>query len=118
MPIELAEVAAGLPLAASFAMAGGFAAVREARRRTSLNEAIHELRRPLQVLALALPVDSHPTGAAESSLRLAAAAVERLEREVNGGVSPACSTQVDLRSLVDSAAARWRSRVKLAGRSL
>src|SRR3954447_25761137 len=55
MALELAEVAAGLPMAASFALAGGLTTLREGRRRSSLNAAMHELRRPLQVLTLALP---------------------------------------------------------------
>ena len=62
MTMELAEIAAGLPLAASFALAGGINTLREGRRRAALNEAMHELRRPLQALSLALLTD--PAGRA------------------------------------------------------
>jgi signal transduction histidine kinase len=118
MPVELAEIAAGLPFAASFAMATGITALREGRRRTSLNEALHELRRPLQVLALSLPADSGGGEAAGSALRMTTAAVERLDREINGEASPATSDRVPFRPLIEAAMARWRPRAAVAGRSL
>ena len=73
MAMELAELAAGLPVAASFAAARGISSFREGRRRTSLNEAMHELRRPLQILSLALPARAGEDAAVDSSLRLATA---------------------------------------------
>ena len=75
MAVELGEIAAGLPFAASIAMTTGIGALREGRRRTSLNEAIHELRRPLQALALALPDDSGAVPGSGSALRMAAGAL-------------------------------------------
>jgi signal transduction histidine kinase len=118
LALELAEIAAGLPLAASFAMAGGITALREGRRRSSLNEAMHELRRPLQGLALALPADRSTREAVESSLRMAAAALERLDREINGEAAATASTSVRLRPLVESAVGRWRGRAAREGGSL
>jgi signal transduction histidine kinase len=118
MPVELAEIAAGLPFAASIAMATGISALREGRRRTSLNEAMHELRRPLQALALSLPHDSRGGEAAGSALRMAVAAIERLEREVNGEASAAVAERVLIRPLVEAALVRWRPRAAVAGRSL
>lgn len=118
MAIELAEIAAGFPLAASFAIAGGITALREGRRRTSLNEAVHELRRPLQVLALSLPADSTAGGRADSSLRLVAAAVDRLEREINGGGTLDASAPVALKPVVEAAVERWQVRARRADRSL
>lgn len=118
MAIELAELAAGLPMAASFAMAGGIAALREGRRRSSLNEAMHELRRPLQGLALALPAGSSADEAAESSLRMAVAALERLDREINGERPLPEEKRVPLRPLVESAVERWRNQAKLNGVAL
>jgi signal transduction histidine kinase len=115
MAVELAEIAAGLPFAASLAMAGGISAFREGRRRTSLNEALHELRRPLQVLALSLPADSRAVG---SALQMAGAAVEQLEREVNGSTAAAPAEQVSIRPLLTSAVDRWRPRAAVEGRSL
>ncbi|HEX3041373.1 MAG TPA: HAMP domain-containing sensor histidine kinase [Solirubrobacterales bacterium] len=118
MAVELAEIAAGLPVAASFAMATGITAFREGRRRSSLNEAIHELRRPLQALALSLPGDSRRAEAIGSSLRMAAAAVDRLDREVNGGLAEAVPEPVALRPIVESAVGRWRLRAAAEGRPL
>lgn len=115
MGFEFAEIAGGLPLAASFAMATGITAVRQGRRRSALNEAMHELRRPLQTLALVLPADSP---AAESSLRMAAAAIDRLEREVNRKATSAPSAQVSLKPVVEVAVERWQRRAALSGRSL
>lgn len=114
----LAEVLAGFPLAASFAIAGGIGLVREGRRRSALNEAIHELRRPLQVLALSLPSDADASRALESSLHMATAAVDRLDREINGGGTPAASAPIALRSVVEEALERWRGRAAIAGRPL
>lgn len=116
--LALAEIAAGLPLAASFAMASGLSAWREARRRTALNEAIHELRRPLQVLALSVPADAPASGPAESSLQMAAAAIDRLEREINGRAVAGHSTRARLRPLVEQAVDRWRRRAELDGKSV
>ncbi|MGE5336086.1 MAG: sensor histidine kinase [Nitrososphaerota archaeon] len=109
MAVELAEVAAGLPMAASLALASGINTFRQGRRRTALNEAMHELRRPLQVLSLTLPDRLRGDAAVESSLRLAAAALERLDREVNGAPGPAGPAAADPRPLLEAAVERWRA---------
>lgn len=106
MPVEIAEIAAGLPVAVSFAMATGVSALRDGRRRASQNEALHELRRPLQILTLALPEDSSAGG----SLRMAAAAADRLDREINGGGEARLEARVRLRPIVEAAVERWRWR--------
>jgi signal transduction histidine kinase len=116
--LELAQVAAGFPLAASFAIAGGITALREGRRRSSLNEAMHELRRPLQVLALSLPADPAAAKALDSSLRMATAAIERLDREINGGRPSGEVVEVPLRALVEAAVERWRVRAAEENRPL
>ncbi|MGN6215568.1 MAG: sensor histidine kinase [Solirubrobacterales bacterium] len=118
MALELAEVAAGLPMAASLAVASGIATLREGRRRASLNEAMHELRRPLQVLSLALPAESGRGEAYESSLRIATAALERLEREINGRSERSCLRPLSVRPVVEVAARRWKAPAALRGRSL
>src|SRR5215469_1613922 len=118
MFLELAEVAAGLPMAASFAVAGGITTLREGRRRASLNEAMHELRRPLQVLALALPSDSRRGEVCESSLRIAAAALERLDREINGRPAAQPPEPVALKAVVEAVAGRWKLPALLRGRRL
>jgi signal transduction histidine kinase len=85
------------------------------RERIAINEALHELRRPLQ--ALALFGDSRDDVIA-SSTRLAAVALERLDREVNGGGVEPPREPVRCEVPLRSAAARWRARVALGGGSL
>ena len=116
MALELAEVLAGFPLAASFAIAGGINLLREGRRRSSLNEAMHELRRPLQALALSLPADTESARVLDSSLRLATAAVERLDREINGERVLGANAPIALRPVVEAAVERWQSHAALTGR--
>jgi len=113
--LELAEVAAGLPLAASFALAGGITTLREGRRRTALNEAMHELRRPLQALALVLPAESGEREAADSSLRLAMNALEHLDREINGDARGEELAPLPVRSLLEEAVQRWKAQATLVG---
>src|SRR3954470_5553849 len=96
MAVEFAEVAAGLPVAASLALAGGITNLREGRRRAALNEAVHELRRPLQVLSLALPADASAAAPVKSSLRLATVALDRLDQEINGGAPEEAVTEVSV----------------------
>jgi two-component system, OmpR family, sensor histidine kinase KdpD len=116
--LELAQVLSSFPMAASFAIAGGIAVLREGRRRASLNAAVHELRRPLQVLALSLPADSTAADDLDSSLRLAAAAVDRLEYEINGATPSGAAAPVSMKAVVETAVQRWRNRSRLEGRSL
>jgi len=118
MAIELSTVTAGLPMAASFAMAGGFVALREGRRRSALNAAMHELRRPLQALSLSLPPGAASSGPFESSLALAVAAIDRLDREVNGREVEAATERLSLGPLIEEAVERWQPIVRRAGRSL
>lgn len=116
--MALAEIAAGLPMAASFALVSGISSFREGRRRASLNEAMHELRRPLQVLALSLPDERGEGGACDSSLRMATAALERLDREINGGAVEGSEESVAIEPLLSGAASRWKRAVNLRGRTL
>lgn len=118
MSVELGQIAAGLPFAMSLAGAGGAGLIRQGRRRAVLNEALHELRRPLQALALALPPEAESNPAVASSLRLAAAALERLDGEINGGLAPPGRELVAARPLLDAAAERWRARARSAGGTL
>jgi signal transduction histidine kinase len=118
---ELAQVVAAWPFGASLATAIAVRGLREGRRRNALNEALHELRRPLQALALAVP-DSQPAApsAAQWSVQMAATALERLEREINGAPvsgGPA-RAPMQARPLLESAVGRWKARVALAGGSL
>jgi signal transduction histidine kinase len=87
--------------------------------RTALNEALHELRRPLQALALAGSVElAGEPRRIEYSVQLAASALERLDREINGGSAASVWTAVAARPLLEASLARWRSRAALAGATL
>jgi len=115
MDLSLGEVAAGWPLAASLAALVARGAQSE-RRRRALNECLHELRRPLQALALAAPRSGDPE-AVGSSLRLATQALERLDHEVNGRAAPTATAPVRVEPLLRSSLARWRARAELGGSS-
>jgi signal transduction histidine kinase len=118
MAVELAQVAAGLPVAASFALAGGITSLREGRRRAALNEAMHELRRPLQVLNLALPDSPRKPARVESSLELATVALERLDREINGSPLERVVAEVSVDELIEEAVRRWKRAATDSGASL
>jgi signal transduction histidine kinase len=117
--IELAQMFAGWPLAATMAAVAAAQGLRAGRRRSSLNEALHELRRPLQTIALAGVGEGSAPPLLESSVQLAAAALERLEREVNGGGGLQLPAEpIEVRPLLDAAVRRWRARASLGGSSL
>jgi signal transduction histidine kinase len=114
----LPETIAGWPLAASIAAAITARGWHAGRRRSALNEALHELRRPLQAIALACGERPTPR-VVEGSVQLAAVALERLDREINGGGGPQGSlATIPVRPLLESAVGRWRSRASLGGGSL
>jgi len=117
--IELAEIAVGWPLATTVGAVAAAQGLRNGRRRGALNEALHELRRPLQAIALAGVGPVGSSQAIESSVCLAAAALDRLDREVNGGGSlPRPAEAVEMRPLLEAAVRRWRARASLGGGSL
>ncbi len=111
------QVFAAWPLAASMAVLVAAQGVRAGRRRGALNEAQHQLRRPLQAIALAAGAEGSG-GGIEGSVELAAAALERLDREVNGGGPGEGRAMVPVRPLLEAAVARWRTGAGLAGGSL
>jgi signal transduction histidine kinase len=116
--IDAVQALAGWPLAASMAAAMTAQGLRAGRRRTALNEALHELRRPLQALALVTGSRIAAPVAASDSVQLAAVALERLEREINGGPSIETRGFVACRPLLRSAVGRWKARTALGGGSL
>jgi two-component system sensor histidine kinase TctE len=115
---ELAEIVAGWPLAATMAGVVAAQGLRAGRRRSALNEAMHELRRPLQAIALAGGGETGAPPVLESSMRLAAAALERLDCEVNGGALRRPPEAVEVRPLLEAAVRRWRARASLGGGNL
>jgi len=118
MTMELAEVVAAWPLGASLAAAVAARGLWAGRRRTALNEALHELRRPLQALALAGPGTPLEPSALQGSVQLAAVALERLEREINGGAVASRRVPLSARPLLVAAVGRWKARAALADASL
>jgi signal transduction histidine kinase len=118
MAPELAQIASGWPLAASMAAAVTARGLIAGRRRTALNEALHELRRPLQALVLATPATRAESPALAGSVRMATAALERLDREINGRSASAARAPFRVGAELDAAVERWRDRAALAGGSL
>jgi signal transduction histidine kinase len=114
---DLAQIVAGWPLAASMAAAVA-AQLRAGKRRSALNEALHELRRPLQAVALSAGATFAQPPRTEDPMALAAAALERLDREINGGPLTAVWGPVDCRTLVQAAVGRWKARATIAESSL
>jgi signal transduction histidine kinase len=106
----LAVARAGLPAAmlAGAVLVG--VRVREARRTEELNRGLHELRRPLQALALGAGAgrdDSAGDTAAPAPLDLAICALTDLDRAVNGGPRPSRRKLLRPRPVVEAAVERW-----------
>jgi signal transduction histidine kinase len=106
------------PLLVTMAVAGG-ARIKGSRQRRALNRALHELRRPLQALALAPGSSGHGShGTAPGALELALVALDDLDVAING-TRPALSRRpVAARPLVSGALDRWRGVAAMRERSL
>ena len=112
----LAEAAgATWPVALTMAVALVSDRMRASRRRRSLNERLHELRRPLQALVLSARPEQ---GTGPDPLELALAALRDLDREVNGEAPRLRRRPIEARMLAIAAAERWRVRVASAGRRI
>lgn len=117
--LELAQLVGGWSVALPLLAAVGARSLLAGRRRTALNEALHELRRPLQALALSSPdAAGGRAGGIESSLQMAAAALERLDREINGEAVTVARAPLAAGPLLEAAVARWQRRAALRGGSL
>lgn len=104
---------------------------RRVRTARSLNRALHELRRPLQALALGAPTGQaviDPVRAEPGFLRVvsgaslhdpvkqAMRALAELDRAINGGpASKARSELVAVKLMADACVRRWLPRARLAG---
>jgi signal transduction histidine kinase len=108
---------AGWSLAASMAVALAIVRLRALRRREAINEALHELRRPLQAIVLGSR-SAGETAGGSGETRLVATALERLETTVNGGGGVAPREAVRCETVLRAAVGRWRARVALGGGSL
>ena len=113
------SVAEALVLACPAALSCATVVVAErrvrARWRDALNRRLHELRRPLQVLALeAGRSDTKP----RDQLAQALAALQDVERELNGDAPRRRTAVVDARALAAETVGRWRGPAALEGRSI
>jgi signal transduction histidine kinase len=115
--IEMAQIVAAWPMVVSMAATVAAQGLWAGRRRSALNEALHELRRPLQAVALASGSPLAVPGG-DDPIELAATALERLDREINGGAPAAPWGQVDGHLLARAAVGRWQARARLADGSL
>jgi signal transduction histidine kinase len=91
------------------------AAVRDGRRRTVLNERLHEVRRPLQALALMAPAAGGGPGFGDGSLEMVAVALARLDREINGEAEAEVRAVIAVRPLLEAARRRWSAQAALCG---
>jgi signal transduction histidine kinase len=109
---SIADAAAfAWPLALALATVALTGRRRRMRRRTALNRAVHELRRPLQALALSVPPG------ARRQLDAAAAALADLDREINGG-RPPVRDSIEASALAADAVRRWRGPARELGRAV
>ncbi len=89
--------------------------------RRRLNRALHELRRPLQALALlddgaaVVPPASPPGAARRGLIELATCALTELDGAVNGEGAPPTRRLVSSREVVLAALERWRPATSEAG---
>ena len=82
--------------------------LRDARRARRMNRAMHELRRPLQAIALSLESASPDLGGAESCLEQARAALRELDAAVNGRSDPRPVRRTPIADVLDALDRRWR----------
>jgi len=94
---ELLSATVPMAMSAAAVVAGG--RMRDRRRRRALNRAIHELRRPLQVLVLA--------SAEPDAFEPVLGALADLDAEINGGPPRESLEPVELRHVAESVVARW-----------
>ena len=106
---------ASWPVCLTAGVAFAVGRVRDGRRRGALNRALHELRRPLQALALSSGSDQGPGAHA---LRVVVSALDDLDREINGSPRPVELRPVACRALVQPAVERWRGIAAASRRSL
>jgi len=111
-----AQAIAAWPVAASMAATVLAQGLRAGRRRSSANLALHELRRPLQLLALSGGPGTAAAG--EGPVELAAAALDRLDRAINGDPAAPVWGRLEARPLLVSAVGRWQARARVSECSL
>lgn len=89
---------------------------RGARRRSALNRALHEIRRPLQALALTAPRHAAAGGVQAEPVWQAITAVGQLDRELNGSEGDESRREpVAMRLMTEACVRRAESRAELSG---
>jgi signal transduction histidine kinase len=106
----------GWPVALSLAAVLVGARIGEARRTEALGRALHELRRPLQALALGGgPVAGGANGHGPPPIELAICALADLDRLVNGEPAVPCRRLLSLRPVIEGCTDRWAPVAELTG---
>lgn len=82
--------------------------LRDARRQRRLNGALHELRRPLQAIALAISGDQRTDPGAEACLVQARRAMEDLDAVINGRRPAMFVRRATIGEVIGDLATRWR----------
>jgi len=113
--MTLAEFGLAAWPVATVAVVLAYCRVREARRRSALNRAMHELRRPIQALVLSAGGEQGP---GSHALRVAICALDDLDREINGAARRIELRPVDCRALVQPAVERWQGVAAATRRAL
>lgn len=83
-------------------------ALARARRRVRMNRAVHELRRPIQALSLAIDGDRRDLTAAASWMDQVRHALADLDAEINGRTRAPARVGVALAEIAGAAECRWR----------
>jgi len=106
---------AGWPLALGLAASLAAARIGQRRRTETLNRALHELRRPLQALALGAGPGRGANGNGPPPLELAICALGDLDRVINGEPALPARRLLRLRPVVEACVERWVGVAELAG---
>ncbi len=95
-------------LLGTLALVEGGRLFRDARRARRLNRGMHELRRPLQAIALTLEARSPDLVGAEACLEQARRALRELDATVNGRRPGSLVRRARIGEVVDALDRRWR----------
>jgi signal transduction histidine kinase len=82
--------------------------LRDARRARRLNRGMHELRRPLQSIAMSLAARKPDLAEVEACLRQARCALRELDATVNGGALVPIVRRARIREVTGALDLRWR----------
>jgi signal transduction histidine kinase len=100
-------VAVAIAIAAVVLVEAG-RSLRAAARDRRLNRALHELRRPLQAIALVAAEGGGGAESTEACLRQARRAIEDLDAVINGGSPTTIIRRAPLAEIVAALERRWR----------